>query len=118
MIGGCAETATENEDALEIAFQTRDLRSLCELGENRQQLPTDVHEALKHRLADLRAAVSVHDLPTGSPISCGDNGEFVRIELPSGYVMLLEANHVQNPLEEDGKVDWSRVCRVRVVAVE
>jgi hypothetical protein len=106
------------EIGLEIAFKTRDLRALCEeLGES-AQLPRDVTEALKRRLADVRAAHSVGDLVAGSPSFRGDRGERLQIGLADAHTLILKANHADNPVDEDGRVDWSNVSRVKVMAVE
>jgi hypothetical protein len=49
---------------LELAFETKLLREICESEQKaRQELGIKVAEALKRRLADLRAATSVEDLP-------------------------------------------------------
>lgn len=103
---------------MEIAFHTRELRTLCERDEHPGELSTDVYEALKRRLADLRAAVSVNDLPGRFPTAFGDHSEFLRIELSHDHALILKANHVGKPVREDGTVDWASVSRVMVMAIE
>ncbi len=50
--------------ALELAFETKRLREICENEEiASQELGAEGAERLKHRLADLRAAGSIEELP-------------------------------------------------------
>lgn len=103
---------------MEIAFDTRELRLLCEKNEPPVSLASTVVESLRSRLADVRAALTVHDLVAGAPNAGGDHGEILVIQLADGYELILHANHVNNPVAVDGKVDWSNVSRVKVIAVE
>ena len=79
---------------------------------------TEVAEVLKRRLADIRAATSYGDLIAGKPrlLNIGDL-RILNVDLGEDYHLILEANHPQNPLTETGKLDWTRVSRVKVTHI-
>ena len=100
---------------MELAFRTRDLRNTCEDAElAASEFGPDVAAALMHRLADLRAAVTVDDLVAGDPSSEGD---VLVIRLDPTHALELSANHRKNPQTPDGRLDWAKVSRLRVVGV-
>jgi len=105
---------------LELAFHTRTLRTLCE---NETQASNRfgvvVAEALRRRLADLRAAVSPLDLPAGRPRLGGRSAkrEMV-IDLSEGYRVVFTANHPRNPGDNTGGLDWGRVNRIKILRIE
>lgn len=105
---------------LEFAFQSPSLRAICEReAEAKRVLPPAVVEKLKHRLADLRAAKSVHDifaLP-GKPAVLADSMESIVISLGDGYILLFCANHVANPKSPTGQMEWAQVTRVKILKV-
>ena len=89
---------------LELAFDTRQLRTLCENESSAQQeYGSKVAAALKRRLADLRAASRADDLIAGRPIIFGE-AESQRIDftLDEGYHMVFWANHPTPPITERG----------------
>lgn len=109
-----------NRHALEIAFQTRELRDICEKEPNAvDALGMDTAGALKRRLADLRAANSIEDLVVGKPTALHGPGEGrMAISLTENYRLVLSANHRHHPLTEDGDVNWPQVRRVKVERIE
>lgn len=104
---------------MEVAFDYESLRSICEdQAVAKNKLGPAVAETLRHRLADLRAANAVSDLPAGNPRnSVLDNDECLFIDLCDGYVIALRANHRSNPTNEGGELDWGRVSRLRMVRI-
>ena len=106
--------------ALELAFDTKSLRDLCEKEEKaRRELGPDVAQKLKHRLADLRAAESVKELVAGRPreTESVNPGCFV-IDLADGSRLAFCANHRKAPLLTSGGVDWGRVSRIKILRIE
>lgn len=105
---------------LEIAFDSRNLRSLCESESIAQsELGIDVAALLKRRLADLRAATSISDVLAGKPrIIDANSGKNVKINLAQGRILVICANHPTNPLTSSDLVDWSRVSRVKILDIE
>jgi hypothetical protein len=57
------------------------------------------------------------DVPTGNPQLTGDEGERMAINLRDGFRLLLIPNHVKNPRDENGRVDWKKVRRVKIVEI-
>jgi len=106
--------------ALELAFETKSLRDLCEKEEKaRRELGPDVAHKLKHRVADLRAAESVKDLVAGRPreTESANPGCFV-IDLANGSLLAFCANHRKVPLLTSGGVDWARISRIKILRIE
>lgn len=104
---------------MEISFETRSLRSICEdLTAAKVGLGDTVAEALTHRLADLRAAVSISDLLVGNCRIVGSGGaQRLYIDLPQENCMVLVANHPRKPLTSQGDVDWNSVTRIKLTRI-
>ena len=105
---------------MELAFESESLRTLCESETDaKRELGPAVAEILRHRLADLRAAASVNDLLAGRPRFTDDaDQEYIIVDLYDGYRLVLAANHPKNPLTETGRLDWTRVSRIKVLWIE
>ena len=104
---------------MELAFESRSLRTICESeARAKNELGLEVAEALKHRLADLQAATSIHDLVAGSPRTSGIQGEQLIVDLCDNYHIVLEANHPNNPAAETGPLDWTMITRIKVLRIE
>jgi hypothetical protein len=102
--------------ALELAFETKPLREICE-SEHRakQELGAKVAEQLKRRLADLRAALSIDELPVAKPRKASGTCIF---DLPEGYQLIVAPNHPRNPILSSGAVNWAEVTRIRIIRIE
>jgi plasmid stabilization system protein ParE len=104
---------------MELAFATRQLRSLCQDGEQAAgNLSRSLTTHLQSRLADLRAAGSVADLIAGRPMLVEGREAGVQLDLSAGYVLVCRVNHADPPRDAVGKIDWRRVRRLRIVAIE
>lgn len=73
-------------------------------------------ESLKHRLADLEAASTAADLVAGRSRAANPSGNYV-IRLADGLCLEFAANHVKNPVDENGDVDWKKVSRIQIVRI-
>ena len=83
------------------------------------ELGTTVADALKHRLADLRAATSIYDIVAGRPrLLDAGNDQHLIIDLGSSHSIVLGANHPNNPLTEDGRLNWAGISRVKLLRIE
>jgi hypothetical protein len=104
---------------MEIAFRTRSLRELCESEEKmRKEFGLGVATTLKARLADLRAANVIADLPIGEPmVMSRPGGCALLINIGVGCRMIIQANHRSSPILS-GSVDWSAVTRVKIISIE
>jgi len=103
---------------LELAFDTKKLRSLCENEAAAVRCLGDkVARKLRARLADLRALDCICDLPIYGPAIFDRGQESLQIPLGIGHALLLSANHSSNPLSESGNVDWRQVSRVKILEI-
>lgn len=116
-----ALTIGEYRGNLELSFETRELRTLCEdEAEALAQLSPMAAEALKHRLADIRAASTIYDLLVGDarPYSGSADGAIHVLDLADGWMLRFSANHCKSPRSTNETVDWTRVSRIKIVAIE
>ncbi len=103
---------------LELAFANRSLRHICESElKAKRVLGVEVAKTLKHRLADLRAAISVKDLVAGRPREL-QGSHSIELEVGEGVRLTFCANHDKAPLLPTGQTDWSRVRRVKILRIE
>ncbi len=103
--------------ALILAFASKLLREVCEDEKKAEQrFGKKVTERLKHRLADLEAAPSVTDIVAGWPRLQNPTGQY-SLRLVDGFCVEFAANHVKNPLDKNGKVDWKKVHRIQIVQI-
>ena len=74
---------------------------------------------LRERLADIEAALSVADLPAGRPRKVEKvRHPYLVLELGDRNCLILRVNHEEVPLRRNGRVDWSRVSRLKVQRLE
>ena len=103
---------------MEVAFDSPLLRSICEdQAVAMKELGPVVAEILKHRLADIRAASTLTELPAGHLRVAVEGGGRALIDLGGGYTIDLEANHRRNPTREGGDIEWGSVSRVKVMRI-
>jgi hypothetical protein len=103
-----------------LAFATLKLRSLCECqAEAEHAYGFAVAKQLRARLAGLREAETVLELPAGRPreIPSKPHNNYA-VNLTKGFWLVLRANHSRIPILETGKVDWSEVSRVMIMRIE
>jgi hypothetical protein len=112
------EVEGEAEDRLELAFESRELRDICESeSEAKRQFGDAVAEILRHRLADLEAATSPKDLLVGRP-RLGHDGQVMLLDLCEGHRLVFTANHPSNPTNSTGELDWMDVRRIKILRIE
>jgi len=105
-------------DTVELAFETRELRKICEIAEYADgQLGEEVGQALRHRLADLWAASSPDDLLLGRPrLQTGQDSRML-LDLKDGVTILFCANHPESPRISGGDIAWSKVRRIKILGI-
>ncbi len=102
-----------------VAFQTEKLRRVCEdESVMTAKLGTTVAALLRERLADIRAASTLDDLIVGRPRLSGDKLELLTIDLGPASQMTWTANHAPPRISQDGKMDWTRTTRIRLLKIE
>lgn len=107
-------------NSVELAFAEKPLRQLCESEEAaRRILGEQVATKLRRRLADLRAAATIKDLVVGRPREIeGTSGSAMAIDLHRRSRMVFDANHNSIPTLKSGRVDWSRVTRIKILRID
>jgi proteic killer suppression protein len=104
---------------VELAFETRRLRTVCEEPiEAAKDYPPLVVAGLIRRVADIRAADSPLSLVAGSPSLATSGDPQVKVRLASDYILIGVANHQTCPERQDGEIDWARVRRLKIVGIE
>jgi proteic killer suppression protein len=103
-----------------IAFSTKKLRSLCEFQTKAErEYGLEVAKQLRARLADLREAETVLELPAGRPREIdGAPHKNYALDLADGYWLVLSVNHGKVPVLKTGGVDWARVSRIKIQKIE
>jgi hypothetical protein len=109
-----------DQERVELAFATVELRSICE---NRRRATTvmgpEAARELTQRLADLAAFATIAELADLFPADIIDRSPTERaLRLQAGHDLIFCAGHVQVPTNEDGVTDWTRVSRIRIIALE
>lgn len=106
-------------DKLEIAFETKALRDICEREASaKAKFDAPIAEYLQRRLADMRAAATVIELPAGRPHEVTESGiQAMAVELGDDFRLIFCANHLRQPTTEVGGVDWADVSRIRILRI-
>ncbi len=105
------------EELLELAFQSKTIRTLCEVeAAADKRLGKGVAAALRARLADLDAAASIAEVIAGHPRLNPRTQKYI-IGLAAGFVLTISANHVKNPMDNSGRIRWDSVTRIKVDAI-
>lgn len=103
---------------MELAFSTRMLRTLCQDHEEAvNRIGAPAADVLRTRLADLRAATYLAELPAGRPAVLDGEPPRLRFELCDGWALLLSVAHQSVPRTEDGELDVTKVRRVLVQGI-
>ncbi len=105
---------------MELSFHTKPLRGICESeAKADEELGKPMADVLRRRLADLRAATSPRDLVAGNPrVVVVEGEEQITLDLVDGHRIAVVANHVDNPVTEENRVDWAKVTRIKILRIE
>lgn len=104
---------------LEIAFQTRELRAICESPTRaKRELGEPVSKALRRTLADMNAVESVAELfELGLGIeNCTQEPGMLRFQLNEELSLYCNANQQSVPMNNE-TIDWAKVIRLKVVRI-
>ena len=100
---------------MELAFRTRSLRTVCQDHEQAvRMMGVSAADVLRTRIADLRAATYLAELPAGRPDVINGDRPQLRFELSEGWSLLMRVGHETVPLTEEGELDQARVRRALV----
>lgn len=102
-----------------LAFASREIRDVCERElEAKSLLGVWLAKKLQRRIADLRAARSPVDILIGSPRVIEEEGEqAMLVDYAKGHSLIFAANHLNNPLDNDNRVNWAKVNRIKIVSL-
>lgn len=101
---------------MELAFATKALRDICESEAiAKEKLGAKVADALKRRLSDFRSIDSFDELPFTKPKKNSNN---VTFGLPDDWHLVVTGGHSDNPKLASGKIDWTKVTRLKIVKIE
>ena len=100
-----------------LAFGTKTLREICEDEERAEErFGKRVTEILKHRLADLEAAPAATDVIAGRPHLQNPTGNY-SVRLVDELCLEFTANHLKNPHDKNGNIDWKKISRIQIVRI-
>lgn len=104
---------------MELAFRTRTLRGVCLKGDAMdERFGPERAALLKRCLADLRAAVTLGEVPLlVTEVSGVSFDREISLGLGKGVSISVSANHTTPPRLPGGTIDWPRVERVLIERV-
>jgi hypothetical protein len=104
---------------LEIAFSSKEIRTVCEDdAEAQERFGEQVAAGIRKRLADLRAAASVADIIVGNVRSHADLQRHCKLlDLSQNAQLVFCSNHPKPPFDALGAVDWTKVTRIIILEV-
>jgi hypothetical protein len=103
---------------MELAFATETLRSTCGDHDKAVNLYGNAAaDALRTRLADLRAVNYLSELPTGMPEVMEGNLPRLRFVLEAGWSMLARIGQSTVPRNADGSLDLSLIHRALILEI-
>lgn len=103
---------------MELAFRTRRLRILCEdHDEAVRTVGAAAADALRTRIADLRAVTYLAELPVGRPTVIDGDPPQLRFELGADWSLQMTVTHQNVPRTEEGDLDQTRVRRACVLEI-
>ena len=110
------DVAEDGCGSMIVAFESKALRTVCEDPAKATARFGDVVAVLlRRRLADIRSAQNIFELPAGAPRVEED---LFRIDVGSQETMLWVQNSQSPPTTETGKLDWTQVHRIKLVSIE
>lgn len=104
---------------MDIAFSSKELKQLSENHKTALKILGKLCAAkLKIRLSQIEAVDCVGQLQLGRPHTLtGDRKGQFALDLHGGSRLVFESNHTEQPLLDDGALDWRRVTKVKIVFI-
>ena len=102
-----------------VAFDSQELRSICEYNDIAiEKLGEHVADLLHHRLSDIFAAETVADLLVGNPQKIGEHPYLNYVVTISNSIkMEFCSNVTKKSYLENGELDWSKVTRIKLLKI-
>jgi hypothetical protein len=109
----------QDHDGVDLAFASLELRSICESRRRAtNQLGAEAAYELTQRLADISASATAFELASLFPDDIVDRSPSERAFRLERYDLVFQAGHVDVPILGDGSTDWTKVSRLRIIALE
>lgn len=107
---------------MEILFTSTKMQKLCSSEKVMlKSLGEPMARKLKQRLAELKAAETLVDIPKGPPPRChelsADRQGQLSVDLVHPQRLIFVPDHDPLPLKEDGGLDWNHVTRVVILEI-
>ena len=105
---------------MDLAFESKQIREICESTSAAEaSFGEEVARSLRGRLSDIEAATSIRDIVLGNlrPAEQGSTDSMI-IDISVEYCLIFCSNHARNPGTEQTAIDWERVSRVKIQAIE
>lgn len=111
---------------LEIAFNSKGLRQICEsLQQGIEALGEEASSNMRNRLKEIFAATCLDDifvLSLGDPkVELDDTlqAEVVTICIGGPSKLIFLPNHIRKkPVTDSGNIDWARITRLKLIKIE
>ena len=100
-----------------LSFETRWLREVCRSEVYaRRHLGEPAARILLRRIADIRAAPCILELPIGSPTVLGSTppGK-VQVDVTNDLFLVFSSAHKNTPFDANGAVEWGSVFRIKLL---
>jgi hypothetical protein len=118
-LAAAAADSTQDHDRVDLAFASLELRSICESRRRAtNQLGAEAAYELTQRLADISASATAFELASLFPDDIVDRSPSERAFRLERYDLVFQAGHVDVPILGDGSTDWTKVSRLRIIALE
>ncbi len=106
-----------------IYFKTKKLQKVCSVEKSAvRELGSDMARKLQQRMMELRAAVSLADIPHTPPqrrhLYTGDREGQISVDLKHPYRLIFVPVNDPVPLKEDGGVDMGMITEIEIVSIE
>jgi hypothetical protein len=104
---------------MEIAFDTRSLRSLVESARSlTSRFGASSAQSIMMLISDLRAVDSVNELIAVDFSFSSETRKVLTLSTKDGARLIMEPNHLTVPMSTEGQVEWQHVFRVRITGIE
>ena len=109
---------------MDISFKRTKLEKEFNEGKRLKTYGSRRAKVISIRLAELRAAVSLHDLgpPYHGPGRCheltGNRKGQLSVDLDHPYRLIFEPNHDPVPRKNDGGLDWKQITAIIITGIE
>lgn len=104
---------------MRIAFNDFDIRKVIEdEAEASVQYGESISSILKVRVANIIAAISIHDLISGNLTKVFvDNFQGYSMDLADGLKLVFKCNHTRPPVNADGEINWDMVDYIKFMKI-